>query len=100
MLTVTANWNWFITLVIGTDRNMHMAYWYPTGAAIVTNVDYIIEAATNIFFTSASVPRTLIKSSTMSAYEVDGVTHAEFIIGATGVTSKISCTLTGSAASA
>jgi hypothetical protein len=76
-----------------------MAYWYPTGAAIVANADYIIEAATNIFFTASSAPRTLIKSSTMSAYEVDGKTHSEFIIGATGVTAKISCTLTGSAAS-
>jgi len=35
----------------------------------------------------------------MSAFEVDGVTHTEFIIGATGVTSKITCTLTGAAAS-
>jgi len=35
----------------------------------------------------------------MSDFEVDGVTHTEFIIGATGVTSKISCTLTGTAAS-
>lgn len=85
-------------LVIGTDRNMHGAYWYPTSLAIAAT-DYITEAGTNKFFTSASDPRTLIKSSTMSAFEVDGVDHTEFIIGATGVTSKISCTLTGSAAS-
>jgi hypothetical protein len=45
-----------------------MAYWYPAGAAIVANADFIIEEATNKFFTSASDPRTLKKSTTMSAY--------------------------------
>jgi len=29
-------------LVIGTDRFMHMAYWYPAGLAIETT-DYITE---------------------------------------------------------
>jgi hypothetical protein len=39
---------WKITLVIGTDKNMHMAYWYPTGSAtFATDVDFIIEKTGN-----------------------------------------------------
>jgi len=99
-LTVDADWNWFITLVIGKDRNMHGAYWYPTGVALgAIDADFIADITANKFFTAASAPQTLVKSTTMSLFEVDGVTHTEFIIGATGVTSKISCTLTGTAAS-
>jgi len=38
-------------LVIGTDRFMHMAYWYPTGLAIATT-DYITEhPSVPVFFT-------------------------------------------------
>jgi hypothetical protein len=31
----------------------------------------------------------------LTAFEVDGLVHTEFIIGATGVNAKISCTLAG-----
>lgn len=51
-----AKWAWWITLVIGTDRNMHMAYWYPTGAAIAADVDFITEETTNKFFSAATPP--------------------------------------------
>lgn len=74
-----------------------MVYWYPTGASIVDDVDYIIEKTTNRFFTSAS-SLTLLKASTVSAFQVDGVVHTEYIIGATGVTSKIIATITGTSA--
>jgi len=35
---------------------MQMAYWYPTGAAVVANTDYIIEITANKFFTAGSDP--------------------------------------------
>jgi hypothetical protein len=37
----------------------------------------------------------LIATTTLTAFEVDGLVHTEFIIGATGVNAKISCTLGG-----
>lgn len=42
-------------LVIGTDRNMHGAYWYPTSLK-VEPTDYITEAGTNVFFTETVTP--------------------------------------------
>lgn len=38
-------------LVIGTDRNMHGAYWYPTSLALATT-DYLTEVsgANQVFF--------------------------------------------------
>jgi hypothetical protein len=97
-LTIDADWNWFITLVIGKDRNMHGAYWYPTGTALgAIDVDFIADPTANRFIVAGSTTtQVLQKSASLTLFEVDGLTHAEFIIGATGVTSKISCTLTGS----
>jgi hypothetical protein len=46
---------------------MHMAYWYPTGATIVADTDFITEETANKFFSSATPPL-LLKSSTVSAY--------------------------------
>jgi hypothetical protein len=74
-----------------------MAYWYPTGSAtFAADANYIIEETTNKFFTSSS-SLTLIASASLS-FNVDGLDHTEFIIGATGVNTKITCTTAGTSA--
>jgi hypothetical protein len=82
---------------------MHMAYWYPTGAALdatAATADFIPDPANNIYFLAASDPVTLATNAALSAWTVDGVKTADFVIGAIGVLAKITCTLGATAPSA
>ena len=75
---------------------MFFVGFYPTGAAIVADTDYFAEKDTNVFF-AAGTPVTAIATSDLTLFQVDGVTHADFKIGATGVLSKITATLASAA---
>jgi hypothetical protein len=86
-------WAWKVKVVIGTDRNMFFVSFYPVGEDLA-NTHYLVEIASNKFFTHATSPTTVIKTAS-TAFNVDGLLHSEYLIGATGVDSKITMTLTG-----
>jgi hypothetical protein len=67
LVLISADWAWKLVLVIGSDRNMFFVGFYPTGAAIVADTDYVAEKATNEFF-AAGTPVTLIATSDLSLF--------------------------------
>jgi hypothetical protein len=67
LILVHADWAWKLVLVIGSDRNMYFVGFYPVGAAIVADTDYVAEKATNEFF-AAGTPVTLIATSDLSLF--------------------------------
>jgi len=90
------DWLWKVMIVVGSDRNMFAVGFYPAAAVLTTDVNYIGEYSSAEFFV-AGPPNTVAITGSM-AFDIVGVVANDFIIGATGVSSKLSCTLAGASA--
>jgi len=99
VVLVSTSWEWKLVIVIGSDRNMFLVGFYPAGADIVADVDYIAERSSAIFF-EVNDPTTdpvIMVAGDAASFTVVGVTADEFIIGALGIDSLLTCTCTGAA---
>lgn len=80
------DWLWKVMIVVGTDRNMFGVGFYPTAVLLTTDGNYLT-GTSNAWFADTN-PVTVALTSN-NAFSVAGVTADEFIIGASGVLSKI-----------
>jgi hypothetical protein len=67
LVLVDADWEWKLTLVIGSDKDMFFVGFYPASADIVALTDYHPEVAGNLFFT-AGTPVTMIATATLTLF--------------------------------